>query len=307
MAMVPEFVSKLKGVQVAVQMGAGEAAGISDSEYEAKGATLARDAAALYGQADLVVKVQPPTPAEAALLKKGAASLSFLVPSACEDSLKALAQRQASVLSMTLMPRISRAQFMDALSSQATVAGYRSVMIAAESLPKFFPMMITAAGTVSPAKVFVVGAGVAGLQAIAVAHRMGAIVEAYDLRPAVKEQIESLGGKFVVLPLDAADSQTAGGYAKAQSEDFYRRQRELLAKAMQGSDVVITTALVPGKPAPKLVTEEAVRGLRAGSVVVDLAAEQGGNCALTEPGKTVVKHGVAIHGPLNPASALPAQ
>ncbi|MDE2491461.1 MAG: Re/Si-specific NAD(P)(+) transhydrogenase subunit alpha [Elusimicrobia bacterium] len=306
-ALVPEFVKKLKGVSVLVEKGAGSAAGIGDSAYEAAGAAIAADAKALYAQSDVVLKVQPPTPEEAALLKSGAAVVSFLIPSVHADALKALSARKADVFSMNLLPRISRAQFMDALSSQATVSGYRAVVIASEALPKFFPMLITAAGTVSPAKVFVIGAGVAGLQAIATAHRMGALVEAYDLRPAVKEQIESLGAKFVVLDLDAADSQTKGGYAKAQSEEFYRKQRELLGKAMSGADVVITTALVPGKPAPKLVTADAVRGMREGSVIVDLAAEQGGNCELTEPGKTVVRHGVEIHGPLNLPSALPAQ
>ncbi len=306
-ALVPELVGKLKGVQVLVEKGAGEAAGFPDALYAQKGAQTAADARDLFGRADLVLKVSPPTPAEAALYKEGAASVSFLVPSMSAQTLAALKDRRATVFSMNLLPRISRAQFMDALSSQATVSGYRAVVIASESLPKFFPMLITAAGTVSPAKVFVIGAGVAGLQAIATAHRMGALVEAYDLRPAVKEQIESLGAKFVSLPVEAADAQTSGGYAKAQSEDFYRRQRELMAKAVTAADAVITTALVPGKPAPKLVTAEAVRGMRPGSVIVDLAAEQGGNCELTEPGKSVVKHGVTIHGPLNLPSALPAQ
>ncbi|MDE2293788.1 MAG: Re/Si-specific NAD(P)(+) transhydrogenase subunit alpha [Elusimicrobia bacterium] len=306
-AMVPELVSKLKGLEVHVEKGAGAAAGLTDAEYEKAGAKVAPDARALYAQADLVLKVQPPALAEAALLKKGAALVSFLVPSVSADVLKALGEREASVLSMNLLPRISRAQFMDALSSQATVAGYRAVVIAAESLPKFFPMLITAAGTVSPAKVFVIGAGVAGLQAIAVAHRMGAIVEAYDLRPAVKEQIESLGAKFVSLPVETADAATKGGYAKAQSEEFYQKQRELMAKSVKAADVVITTALVPGKPAPKLIPEKAVHGMRPGSVIVDLAAEQGGNCELTEPGQVVVKHGVTIHGTLNLPSSLPAQ
>ncbi len=306
-ALVPEMVGKLKHAKVLVERGAGAAAGITDAQYEAAGAALAADAAALYGQADMVFKVQPPTADEAAKLKNGAAIVSFMLPAACADALKVLGEREADVFSMNLLPRISRAQFMDALSSQATVSGYRAVVIAAESLPKFFPMLITAAGTVSPARVFVIGAGVAGLQAIAVAHRMGANVEAYDLRPAVKEQIESLGAKFVSVPVETADAATAGGYAKAQSEEFYKKQRDLLAKTVQGADVVITTALVPGKPAPKLVTAEAARSMRPGSVIVDLASEQGGNCELTQPGKTVVEGGVTIHGPLNLPASLPAQ
>jgi NAD(P) transhydrogenase subunit alpha len=306
-ALVPELAGKLKGVELLVETGAGAAAGHPDAEYEAKGAKIASGARDLFGRADLILKVQPPTAAEAALYKEGSASVSFLVPVLCGEALKVLEGRRATVFSMNLLPRISRAQFMDALSSQATVSGYRAVVIASESLPKFFPMLITAAGTVTPAKVFVIGAGVAGLQAIATAHRMGAQVEAYDLRPAVKEQIESLGAKFVSLPMETGDSQTAGGYAKAQSEEFYRKQRELMAKSVAAADAVITTALVPGKPAPKLVTADAVRAMRPGSVVVDLAAEQGGNCELTRPGKTVVEGGVTIHGPLNLPSALPAQ
>ena len=196
---------------------------------------------------------------------------------------------------------------MDALSSQANVAGYKSVMIAADTLPKLFPLLMTAAGTISPARVFVIGAGVAGLQAIATAHRLGALVEAYDVRPAVKEQIQSLGAKFVELPVEAKDAQTAGGYAKAQTEEFYRKQQALLADHTAQSDVVITTALVPGQKAPILVSEEAVRRMRPGSVIVDLAAEQGGNCALTELGKTVVSNGVTIHGPFNLPSSMAAQ
>ena len=308
-ALTPDTLARLKGVQVLIEAGAGESAGFSDGAYVSAGASIAPDAAALYGQADVVLKVRPPSPEEAGRLKEGAVLISFLYPSANAVAVKALAGRKASALAMELIPRISRAQSMDALSSQATVAGYKAVLLAAESLPKFFPMLMTAAGTVPPARVFVIGAGVAGLQAIATARRLGAVVEAYDVRPAVKEQIESVGARFVQVPLEVPvgeDAQDAGGYAKALGEEFYAKQRAAMVKWCAASDVVITTALVPGKKAPVLVPEEAVRGMRPGSVIVDLAAEQGGNCALTEPGKTVVKHGVTIHGPLNlPATLAP--
>jgi NAD(P) transhydrogenase subunit alpha len=208
---------------------------------------------------------------------------------------------------MDLMPRISRAQSMDALSSQATVAGYKAVLLAADSLPKLFPMLMTAAGTISPARVFVIGAGVAGLQAIAVARRLGAVVEAYDVRPVVREQVASLGAKFVEIPVESKDSQDAGGYAKAQTADFNVKQQQFLGERARASDVVVTTALIPGQRAPILISEDAVKGMRFGSVIVDLAAEQGGNCALTEPGKTVVKYGVTIHGHLNLPSTMAQQ
>jgi NAD(P) transhydrogenase subunit alpha len=204
-----------------------------------------------------------------------------------------------TLFALELMPRISRAQSMDVLSSQATIAGYKAVLLAAGSLPKIFPMLMTAAGTITPARVLIIGAGVAGLQAIATARRLGAVVEAYDVRPAVKDEVESLGARFVELPLQPGDAQDASGYAKALGEGFYRRQRELLTRVVAGSDAVITTALIPGKPAPVLVTEDMVAGMAPGSVIVDLAAEQGGNCASTEPGETVVVHGVTIHGPTN--------
>jgi NAD(P) transhydrogenase subunit alpha len=305
--LVPESISKLKGAEIHVQVGAGEQADITDSEYASSGATVEKDAKSLYAASDLVIKVQPPSTAEVALLKQGAAVVSFLYPLGHLDVIRKLAEKQATAFAMELMPRISRAQSMDALSSQSMVSGYKAVLIGAGSLPKLFPLLMTAAGTVAPAKVFVLGAGVAGLEAIATARRLGAVVEAYDVRPIVKEQIESLGAKFVELPLEANDAQTAGGYAKAQSEDFYRKQQELLASHAALSDVVITTALVPGSKAPLLLSEEAVKRMRRGSVVVDLAAEQGGNCALTEPGKTVVKNGVTIHGPLNVPSSMAPQ
>ncbi|MDG6910204.1 MAG: Re/Si-specific NAD(P)(+) transhydrogenase subunit alpha [Nitrososphaerota archaeon] len=305
--LVPESIFKLKGVPVHLQAGSGEGAALLDSDYAGVGAVIEKDARSLYGAADLVVKVQPLTPAEAGALRRGSSVVSFLYPQAHLETVRKLVEREATVFAMELMPRVSRAQSMDALSSQSLVAGYKAVLMAAESLPKLFPMLMTAAGTISPARVFVLGAGVAGLEAIATARRLGAVVEAYDVRPAVKEQIESLGAKFVELPLEAKEAQTSGGYARAQSEDFYRRQQELLASHAEQSDVVVTTALVPGTRAPLLVTEDAVKRMRRGSVIVDLAAEQGGNCALTEAGRTVVKHGVTIHGPLNLPSSMAPQ
>ena len=306
-SLVPENISKLGGLQITMERGAGDAAGYPDSAYVEKGARLVDDARSLYGGADLVLKVMPPTPSEAGLLKEGSTLISFLYPLANIETVQKLTARRTTVFAMELMPRISRAQSMDALSSQATLAGYKAVLIAADSLPRLFPLLMTAAGTIPAAKVFVVGAGVAGLQAIAAARRLGAIVEAYDVRPAVKEQVASLGARFVELPVETKEAQDAGGYAKAQSEEFYMKQQRFLAERAQASDVVITTALVPGQRAPQLISGEAIRGMRPGSVVVDLAAEQGGNCALTEPGKTVVKHGVTIHGPLNLPSTMAPQ
>ena len=302
---MPETVSKLgTGVTVLVEKGAGESAGFLDSDYTAAGATIASDQKALYAGADVVLKVMPPTPEEAALVKEGAMTISFLYPVANLEAVKTLAARKATSFAMELIPRISRAQPMDALSSQANVAGYKAVILAADSVPKLFPLMMTAAGTISPAKVFILGAGVAGLQAIATARRLGALVEAYDVRPVVKEQVMSLGAKFAEMPVEAKDAQDAGGYAKAMGEEFTRKQQEFLAQRAKGMDVVITTALIPGQRAPILITEDAVKGMRAGSVIVDLASEAKGNCAITEPGKTVVKYGVTIHGPLNLPSTM---
>jgi len=289
-----------------MERGAGEGAGFSDAAYSDKGVPIV-DTATLYGQSDIVLKVQPPTEAEARLFKEGTTLISFLFPLANLEAVRRLVAQRVTAFAMELMPRISRAQSMDALSSQALISGYKAVLLAANSLSKLFPMLMTAAGTIPPAKVFVIGAGVAGLQAIATARRLGAVVEAYDVRPAAKEELASLGAKFVELPIEAKDAQTAGGYAKAQSEEFYRKQQELLAEHAQVSDIVITTALVPGKRAPILVSEDAVKGMRSGSVIVDLAAEQGGNCVLTEPGKSVVKYGVMIYGPLNLPSTMAPQ
>ncbi len=303
-ALVPDLVTQLAkaGLQVAVEPGAGEAAGFLDPAFAEKGAQLS---AAVLDRSDVVLKVQPPTPAEAARLKEGAALIAFLQPYANDEGIRALAERGVTAFAMELMPRITRAQPMDALSAMSMLAGYKAVLLAADRLPRLLPLMMTAAGTLTPARFLVIGAGVAGLQAIGTARRLGAIVEAYDTRPVVKEQVESLGGRFVELPLETADAEDKGGYAKGQSEDFYRRQQELLRKAVAAADAVITTALVPGQRAPLLIDEDSVRAMRLGSVIVDLAAEQGGNCALTEPGEEVVRHGVTLVGPLNVPSSLP--
>jgi len=303
-ALFPELVPKLAkaGLEVLVQPGAGEQAGFLDHHYVEKGARLEP---AAWKQADILLKVQPPTAEEISRIKESATLIGFLQPYANNEGIKALAARKVTAFSMELMPRITRAQSMDALSAMSTVAGYLAVLMAANRLPKFFPLLMTAAGTVTPAHVFVIGAGVAGLQAIGTAKRLGAVVTAYDTRPVVKEQVESLGAKFVELGLQTKDAEAKTGYAKAQSEEFYRQQREVMSQSVVAADVVIPTALVPGQRAPILVTEVMVQGMRPGSVIVDLAADQGGNCALTEPGQDVVKHGVAILGPTNVASRLP--
>ena len=305
-ALVPELVPRLMKaeVNVVVQAGAGEAAGFFDAAYEGKGARLEAE---VFDTADVLLKVQPPTIDEIGRMKGGSILIGFLQPYANASSIKALAARKITAFSMELMPRITRAQPMDALSAMSTVAGYKAVLIAASRLPKFFPLLMTAAGTITPARVFVVGAGVAGLQAIGTARRLGAVVEAYDTRPAVKEQVESLGAKFAELGLASKDAEDKSGYAKAQSEEFYRKQQEMMSKYVAAADVVIPTALVPGQRAPILITEEMVRSMRPRSVIVDLAAEQGGNCALTEPGQDVVRHGVIIIGPMNLASTIPYQ
>jgi NAD(P) transhydrogenase subunit alpha len=303
-SLVPDAIAKLKGTLIQVETSAGEAASYPDSAYTAKGASICANTASLFQASEIVLKVQPPAPKEVELFREGCTSISFLYPGANLDSIKMLVAKKASAFGMELMPRISRAQTMDALSSQATISGYKAVVMAADSLPMLFPLLMTAAGTISPTKVLIIGAGVAGLQAISVARRLGAVVEAYDVRPAVKEQVMSLGAKFVELPIEAKEAQDAGGYAKAQTEEFYKKQQKLLGDHSQGSDVVITTALVPGQRAPILIPEEAVKGMRPGSVIVDLAAEQGGNCSLTEPGRSVVKYGVTIHGPLNLPSTM---
>jgi NAD(P) transhydrogenase subunit alpha len=303
-ALVPEVVPILAraGVEVVVQPGAGSAAGFPDPAYQEKGARLEPNA---LGQADLLLRVQPPTEEEIGRIKEGATLIGFLQPYSNVAAIKGLAARRVTAFAMELMPRITRAQPMDALSAMSTVSGYKAVLIAANHLPKFFPLLMTAAGTVTPARVFIIGAGVAGLQAIGTAKRLGAVVEAYDTRPVVKEQVQSLGARFVELGLEAKDAEAKTGYAKAQSEEFYRQQRELMGKCVAAADVVITTALVPGRQAPVLITAEMVQGMRPGSVIVDLAAEQGGNCALTEPGQEVERHDVLISGLTNLPATVP--
>jgi H+-translocating NAD(P) transhydrogenase subunit alpha len=310
-ALVPDTVSRLvkQGIEVLVEAGAGERAAFADDLYVAAGAKIIADPAQLWGEADLLLKVNPPQMREDGqpeihLLREGAVLISFLNPLGNPTSIQALAERKVTAFSMEMIPRTSRAQSMDALSSQAGVAGYKATLIAAAALPKFFPMLTTAAGTVAPAKVFVMGAGVAGLQAIATARRLGAVVEAFDIRPAVKEEVQSLGAKFVEVALEE-DTVAEGGYAKEVSEAAKQRSRELVAEHVKQADVVITTAQVPGKKAPLLVTEEMVAQMKPGSVVVDLAAEQGGNCACTEPGKDVQYQGVTIIGPINLPSSMP--
>lgn len=309
-ALVPELVGRLRdaGGELLVERGAGESAGFPDEAYRDAGATIVPDATQLYGDADVVLKVQRPVlndglgRDEAELITEGGTLLSFLPPLAHPDLVRTLAERRITSLSLDLVPRITRAQKMDALSSQSTAAGYRAALVAAERLPRFFPMLMTAAGTVPPARVLVLGAGVAGLQAIATARRLGAVVQAFDIRPAAREQVESLGATFVGLELEGA--QDAGGYAKEVTADVHRREQELLLRLVRDSDAVITTALVPGKRAPVLITTEMVEAMRPGSVVVDLAAEAGGNCELTEPGSERLYHGVSIVGLTHAASAV---
>lgn len=303
-ALVPDLVPKLTaaGLEVVVQPDAGAEAGYPDALYQEKGARLDADALA---RADILLKVQPPNADEVGRLKEGVVLIGFLQPYSNVAAIQGLTARRATAFAMELMPRITRAQTMDALSAMSTVAGYRAVLLAANRLPKFFPLLMTAAGTVTPARVFVIGAGVAGLQAIGTAKRLGAVVEAYDTRPVVREQVESLGAKFAELGLETKDAEAKTGYAKAQSEEFYQQQQRLMLKYVAAADVVIPTALVPGRRAPVLITEDMVRAMRPGAVIVDLAAEQGGNCALTEPGQEVVRHGVLILGPINLPSTLP--
>jgi NAD(P) transhydrogenase subunit alpha len=312
-AMVPALVPQLAkaGIEVVIESGAGDAAGFLDTDYSAKGAKVVPGRADVFKTAELIAQVRSlgANPQEGAsdldLMRSGQYIVGVCEPLTELEADKAMAAKGVALFSMEMMPRITRAQSMDVLSSMATIAGYKAVLIAANALPKMFPMMMTAAGTVAPAKVFVVGAGVAGLQAIASARKLGAIVHAYDVRPAVKEQVESLGGKFVELELETATAEDAGGYAKELGEDFYRKQREMMNKVIAESDVVITTAAIPGKKAPILVTTEMVEGMHSGSVIVDLAAERGGNCELTKAGETVVFKGIKIIGPVNIPATVP--
>ncbi len=304
-AVIPTAIPGLlkSGLDVAVESGAGKAAGFPDEGYRSQGATVV-SRPELFKTSDIVLQVRA-TPADPSALRSGQTVIGFADPLGSPQAIRQIAPTGVNLFSMELMPRITRAQSMDALSSMATIAGYKGVLLAATTLPRMFPMLMTAAGTISPARVFIMGAGVAGLQAISTARRLGAKVEAYDVRPAVKEQVQSLGARFVELPLEAADAEDKGGYAKAQDEAFYKRQREMMLKVVAASDVVITTALIPGKPAPILVTTEMVEAMAPGSVIVDLAAERGGNCELTRADEIVEHNGVTILGPSNPPALVP--
>jgi len=312
-ALVPMVVPNLikAGFEVAVETGCGVEAGFWDAAYLEKGAKILADRAAVFAAADIVVQVlcygsnDATGAADLALMRRDQVLIGFLRPFGSKEIIQQIAQTGVSSFSVELVPRTTRAQSMDALSSMGTICGYKAVLIAADTLPKIFPMLTTAAGTITPARVFVIGAGVAGLQAIATARRLGAVASAYDLRPAAKEQVQSLGGRFVELPIEAKDAQDARGYGKAQDETFYARQRELLGKVIAESDVVIAAAVIPGKKSPVLVTKEMVQGMAPGSVIFDLAAERGGNCELTRMGEIVVEHGVTIIGHINLATEVP--
>jgi H+-translocating NAD(P) transhydrogenase subunit alpha len=312
-ALTPVVVPMLgkAGLEVVVESGAGETAGYLDAQYQEKGAKILSDRNAIFAQSDIVAQVlcyganDKNGVSDLQLMRKGQVLIGFLRPLASAESVQEIAQTGVSAYAVELMPRTTRAQSMDALSAMASIAGYKAVVVVADQLPRIFPMMTTAAGTITPSRILVIGAGVAGLQAIATAKRLGAVVSAYDVRPAVKEQVQSLGGRFVELPLETKDAQDAGGYAKAQDEAFYAKQRELLGKVIAESDAVITTAAVPGKKAPILVTEAMVKGMAPGSVILDLAAERGGNCELTRPGEKTVQYGVTIIGPINLAGGAP--
>jgi len=306
-AIVPESVKRLlaKKLEVTVESGAGAASFASDEEYRSMGARVDGSLQAALADADAVVQIRAPSVSEVARLKEGSALVSLLYPLQSAELVRALAARKVTALAVDMIPRTTLAQMMDVLSSQATAAGYEAVLMAAAALPRFFPMLMTAAGTIAPARVLILGAGVAGLQAIGTARRLGAVVEAFDVRKVVKEQVESLGAKFVEVD-SQEDAQTAGGYAKEVSEEYKKKQSELIAAHVARADVVITTALIPGRRAPILVTAEMVRSMRAGSVIVDLAAEQQGNCELTRSGQTVVEHGVTILGATDVTSRMAA-
>lgn len=311
-ALIPDTVQRLtgQGLTVLIERGAGEGSLFADQAYADAGATLVDGAAAIYERADIVCKVQRPeisdgSSSELKLAKQGQVLVAFLAALNHPEGIQALAEQGITAFGMEAIPRTTRAQSMDALSSQSNIAGYKAVVMASDHLGKLFPMLMTAAGTIAPSKVLVIGAGVAGLQAIATARRLGAVVEAYDTRPVVKEQVESLGAKFVEVQAPESDTQDAGGYAKEASPELLRRQQEVLAERCARSDVIVTTALVPGRPAPRLISAETVAAMPAGSVIIDLAAENGGNCELTKKGETVVEHGVTIIGPTNLPSDVP--
>ena len=311
-ALVPTAIAPLTkaGLEILIEHGAGQEAGFPDTIYTERGAALA-SRADVFARAAVILQVRglglnpDAGRADLPMMRADQTLIAMLDPLAAPEGVRALAERRVSAFAMELMPRITRAQSMDVLSSMATIAGYKGVLLAAVTLPSLFPMLVTAAGTLSPARVLVMGVGVAGLQAVATARRLGAVVEAYDVRPAVKEQVQSVGAKFLELDLDTGQAEDKGGYAKALGEDFYRRQRELLGQELQRFDAVITTAAVPGKKAPILVTKEMVKGMKPGSVLVDLAAATGGNCELTRPDETVVESGVTILGPSNLPATVP--
>ncbi len=306
---VPQFTKA--GMHVMVETGAGVEAGITDRHYTDKGAEIAPDRKTVFEKSDVILQVRgyganpDAGKSDLDLVRKDQSLLAFFDPLTAKDEITAMAERGVNVFAIEMMPRITRAQSMDALSSMATIAGYKAVLIAAESLPRMFPMLMTAAGTIAPARVFVIGAGVAGLQAIASAKRLGAVVKGYDVRPAVKEQVESLGATFVEMEIDSGDSEDKGGYAIEMDEEFYRKQRELMTRVVAESDVVITTAAIPGRKSPVLITADMVKGMHPGSVIVDLAAERGGNCELTKADERVVENGVTILGPANLPSTVP--
>jgi H+-translocating NAD(P) transhydrogenase subunit alpha len=312
-ALVPSVIANLKkaGLDVVIERGAGNEAGYPDASYAEKGAKVLPDRAAVFQLADIITQVlcygsnDRTGKADLPLMRRDQVLVGFLRPLGSREIVQEIAGRGVTSFSVEMMPRTTRAQSMDALSSMATACGYKAVLIAADTLPKFLPMLTTAAGTITPSRALIIGVGVAGLQAIATARRLGAVVSAYDVRPVVKEQVQSLGARFVELEIEAKDAQDARGYATAQSEDFYARQRAAMAKVIAENDVVITTAVVPGKKAPVLVTAEMVRGMSPGSVIVDLAAERGGNCELTRSGETIVDSGVTIIGRINLASTVP--
>ena len=312
-ALVPMVIPTLAkaGFEILVETNAGIQAGYPDTQYTEKGAKIVGERAALFEKADVILQIlcygsnDVTGKYDLPLLHPNQILVGFLRPFGSREAVQEIAERGVTAFSVELVPRTTRAQSMDALSSMGTICGYKAVLIAADSHPRIFPMLTTAAGTITPARVFVIGAGVAGLQAIATARRLGAVASAYDLRPAAKEQVQSLGGRFIELPIEAKDAQDARGYARAQDENFYQKQRELLGRVVKESDVVITAAVIPGKTSPILVTEEMVKGMAPGSVIFDLAAERGGNCELTQAGKTVIQHGVTIIGAINVASGVP--
>ncbi len=312
-ALVPSLVPELskKGMEILIESSAGEQAGFPDKAYEDKGALISKKREEVFSTSDIILQIRTLGANPAAgkddlpFLKPGKVVIGLMEPLSAAEEVNALASAGTNAYALELIPRITRAQNMDVLSSQATISGYKAALMAAGALPRMFPMLMTAAGTVTAARVFVIGAGVAGLQAIATCHRLGAVVQGYDVRPAVKEQVQSVGAKFVELPIEAGNAEDKGGYARAMNDDFYKMQRELLAKVVSASDVVISTAAVPGKTAPVLITADMVRAMAPGSLIVDLAAERGGNCELTRPGETIIEAGVSVMGPLNLPSTIP--